>query len=133
MSPARTVAIVAAVRRRLGPWVWVLAWCALIFVLSSVPGHNLPEMPAANADKVVHAVVYAILGALCLRALRGTTSLRPAPAVALAVVLTTIYGVSDELHQLLTPGRSADVHDVMADAAGALLGALGAVVARFRR
>lgn len=110
--------------QRLRHWWLVIAWCALIFVLSSVPGHRLPEMPAANFDKVVHAIVYGVLGALCWRALRRTSSIRASIAVGLAAALATVYGVSDELHQLLTPGRSCDVHDVMADAIGGTGGAL---------
>jgi len=103
----------------------VLAWYALIFALSSVPGRDLPEMPAQNADKFVHAAVYAVLGALCLRALRRSFAKLQAPVAAVcAVALATLFGVSDELHQLLTPGRSADPHDVMADAIGAVIGAL---------
>jgi VanZ family protein len=104
--------------------VLVAAWCLLIFVLSSVPGRNLPEMPAQNADKVVHGLVYGILGALFHRAVRRTWRVGGLAAAAIAVVLATAYGVSDELHQLLTPGRSADVYDVFADAAGAAVGVL---------
>ena len=109
----------------------VLAWYALIFVLSSVPGRDLPEMPAQNADKVVHAAVYAVLGALCLRALGRTfANLRAPLAVVCAVALATLFGISDELHQLLTPGRSADPFDVLADAIGGAIGALLALAVR---
>lgn len=106
-------------------------WCLLLFVLSSVPGRALPALPAENFDKVVHAAVYAVLGGLCLLAVRATWRLRAALAAVLAVGLATIYGISDELHQLLTPGRSADVHDVMADLVGAVIGvaALSLVIA----
>ena len=128
LSPVPTIVSVPLVRR-LRPWGPVFAWCALIFVLSSVPGKRLPEMPAANFDKVVHAIVYGVLGALCWRALRRTSSsIRAWIAVVVAALLATAYGVSDELHQLLTPGRSSDVNDVIADAIGGLLGALLAAV-----
>ena len=117
-------------RGRLWTWAPAFGWCVLIFVLSAVPGSQLPEMPAANADKVVHAVVYAVLAALCLRPLRRSwPALPPWLAVAIAALLATIYGVSDELHQRLTPGRNADVNDVVADAIGAITGATGALIA----
>ena len=95
-----------------------------MFVLSSIPGRDLPEMPAENFDKLVHAAIYAILGALCAHAVRATWKVGAPIATVLGAVLATTYGVSDELHQLLTPGRSADVHDVMADAVGATAGVL---------
>jgi VanZ family protein len=115
--------------------VLVAAWCLLIFVLSSVPGRNLPEMPAQNADKVVHGLVYGILGALFQRAVRRTWPIGGPAAAAIAVLLATAYGVSDELHQLLTPGRSADVYDVFADAVGAAIGvaAMSILLARQNR
>jgi VanZ family protein len=41
----------------------------------------------------------------------------------LAILIATAYGISDEIHQLWTPQRSADWRDVVADASGAALGA----------
>jgi VanZ family protein len=37
-------------------------------------------------------------------------------------VLSFLYGLSDEVHQMFTPGRSPDILDVVADTAGASLG-----------
>jgi VanZ family protein len=78
----------------------------------------------AQADKLVHGLTYLVLGLLCGRALRAATTLAKGRRVALAFLLTTAYGVTDELHQLFTSGRSCDWHDVVADAVGGLLGAV---------
>ena len=40
-----------------------------------------------------------------------------------AALLAVLYGLGDEVHQSFVPGRDASVGDVVADAAGALLGA----------
>ena len=40
----------------------------------------------------------------------------------MAVLLATLYGAFDEVHQAFTPGRSPDVRDVVADCLGAALG-----------
>ena len=45
-----------------------------------------------------------------------------APAVAAA--LSSIYGVTDEFHQIFTPGRSCDPMDWLVDTIAATLGAL---------
>ena len=42
---------------------------------------------------------------------------------ALAIMLTTLWGITDEIHQAYVPGRNSDVQDVLADALGAVLGA----------
>jgi hypothetical protein len=74
-----------------------------------------------------HAAVYAVLGVLVARGLGGGAlrDLSLAKASA-AVLITTLYGVTDECHQVFVPTRSAEVLDVVADAVGALAGAGGA-------
>ena len=44
------------------------------------------------------------------------------------MILTVLYGISDEFHQSFVPSRDASVLDVLADLAGALLGILAVVV-----
>jgi VanZ family protein len=109
----------------------------MIFGLSSIPGHALPQLQGwLNADKFVHLAIYGVLGALCWFGARGT--LPPgrgwAAQVAVAVLIATLYGITDEAHQSLVPMRSPDVYDVIADAGGALIGALlcVAIVSRDR-
>jgi VanZ family protein len=106
--------------RRLWLWAPVAIYMAAIFVVSSMPGAPLP---AQVSDKAAHAAAYALLAVLVVRALAGGL---PAPVgartAALAVVIVTAHGVSDEFHQWFVPGRSADPLDVLADAAGAMLG-----------
>ena len=41
-----------------------------------------------------------------------------------ATVLATLYGVSDEIHQMFVPPRTPDWQDVCADALGAMTGAV---------
>jgi hypothetical protein len=66
---------------------------------------NLTRLPGDISDKSGHSIGYAMLGGLILRALaggrlRGVTWKRG----LLAIVLATLYGVSDEFHQLFVPG-----------------------------
>lgn len=96
-------------------WLPALAWATLIFALSGIPtlATDLGTWDLV-LRKLAHAVEYAILAALLLRALRAP------PAWALAVV----YAVSDELHQHFVPGRAGRPLDVAIDATGALVGVL---------
>ncbi len=110
--------------RRLGPWLAVAACAGLIFWLSSL-SNPLPFLPSGHwsIDKLGHAAEYALLAALCARALAGSVK-TPGRVLLGAWFLATLYGASDEWHQSFVPGRSADVLDLAADAAGAAVGAL---------
>jgi VanZ family protein len=138
------------VRLWLVAWSPVLLWAAVIFGLSAIPGTQLPPVDVPQADKLAHLLVYSVMGALVLRGVRRNRqistqadqgdqsgrdkqwALRPSDFAA-AIVLTTLYGVSDELHQYWTPNRSPDWHDVVADALGAALGSLVFVATRWMK
>ncbi len=109
-----------------------LAWMALIFGLSSIPGVVHPDddqiyslfvwLPP-DLQNLLHVPVFGMLAWLWQRAFRQSAA-RPALMDALAVVLTVAYGVLDEWHQAFVPGRYASFTDVLLDGTGALLGVL---------
>jgi hypothetical protein len=96
-------------------WAPVAAWMAVLFAVSHV---SAPPGIALFPDWTTHGAAYAVLGALCRRALQGR-----AHALLLAVLLSTAYGASDEYHQSFVPGRHADPLDVAKDLGGSLIGA----------
>ena len=105
-------------------WVWGPAWAmmVLIFALSSLS--ELPDSPVAMDDSVPHAVEYGVLAALLLRGLAGAQrSGVTARTAGLAVLLASVYGVTDEVHQRFVDGRTAEVADLVADAVGATVAA----------
>jgi VanZ family protein len=104
-------------------WGPVVVYLAVIFVGSSFP--KLPDLPGGLSDKVAHAAEYAVLGLLLTRALAGPRWLpTPVPYAVSAVALAGLYGLSDECHQLLVPGRDFDLMDLAADVAGATAAAV---------
>ncbi len=111
------------------PWLPVLAWAAGIFAASSFPGSAYPRPPFPLADKVMHVALYGPFGLLVARALRR--NMGPVAAISLATLIATAYGVTDEVHQLFVPRRSADWRDVVADLIGGFAGA--ALVVWFTR
>ncbi|SMC76717.1 VanZ like family protein [Desulfocicer vacuolatum DSM 3385] len=95
-----------------------------IFVQSCFPSPEVLQ-DVDLSDKLLHLGGYALLGALTVRMLKRELAARPPwKIIVLAAAAGTIYGISDELHQALVPGRSADVMDVVADFAGSTLGAI---------
>jgi hypothetical protein len=111
-------------------WLWapVVLQLALIFAASSIP--NLQQLPGGMSDKSGHSIGYALLSVVLLRAFaRGRLAGVTWRAGLVAIVLATMYGVSDEWHQSFVPGRSPDRYDVLADCIGATLGVALALLA----
>lgn len=103
-------------------WLPVIAYMAMLFGFSSLS--TLPSPPGDFSFYDVHIGAYAGLGALAARAfaagrLRNVTW----RGVCGAIALSSIYGITDEYHQLFVPGRSFDVLDMLADALGSVVGA----------
>lgn len=96
---------------------------ALIFAISSfevsVPGvRHLPFR-----DKALHFVEYAVLGWLCATAAsRSWPSVSSWRTALFAVFVSTLWGLSDEIHQALVPGRSSELGDFVADFLGSAAG-----------
>ena len=98
-----------------------LGWAGVIFYLSHLPGVDIPPMYPGE-DKLIHAIVFGILGFFALGAMKDPVGRQRALLPWLAVILVIAYGVLDEFHQHFVPGRTPDIHDVMADAVGGMLG-----------
>jgi len=107
----------------IGAWAPVAVYMALIFAGSSVS--RLPQVGPGVSDKVLHIIVYAGLGIVLVRALsRGWTAPVTARVALQAALIAAVYGASDEFHQSFVPDRDAELLDVAADVAGAVLAAL---------
>lgn len=109
-----------------------LVWTAVVFVLGGIPNPGpAPELPIA-LDKVEHAIAFAILQVLALRALRyELPGILPRGMPWIAAAVSTLVGAALELYQLSVPNRSAELMDLIWDAIGAGLAAT--ITARFFR
>ena len=81
----------------------------------------MPDIP--YLDKLLHFFAYAVLGALFSRAFK-TTRLKDniRLVIMLSIVTSSLYGISDEVHQYLVPCRNADIMDALADIFGSICG-----------
>lgn len=103
-------------------WILPVIWAGLIFFMSSRQGVDLPSFQ--YADKLVHLCIYTVFSFLVMRALVEGHSFDVYSAVILTLVIGTLYGLSDEIHQIFVPTRSAEVGDLLSDAFGSFIGAL---------
>ena len=106
---------------------------AAIFVASSQT--HLPKLPADLANHTGHFLAYGALGAAALRAFARVTWAGVTGRQALkAISLASLYGVTDEFHQMFVTNRHAGLDDWAADVLGATTGvAIVLLVARIRR
>ncbi|HBP63119.1 MAG TPA: VanZ family protein [Desulfosporosinus sp.] len=117
-------------------WSLVISWCILIFMLTALPAftathtgvvlEHATQMPVTQVGsanlilrKCTHVTLFGILAVLLYKA----TGLN----IQLAWIMATLYGASDEIHQLFVPGRGSAMQDVAFDSFGAFL-LLGVVV-----
>ena len=99
------------------PWVGVAMYAALIFAISSIPAESMPDGRFWDFDKLIHAAEFGVLSVLVWRALPRVGRFRPLWAAA----LSSMYGVCDEVHQALVPGRDASGYDMLADSIGSVV------------
>lgn len=116
-------------RRRLSTYLLIalaLYWASM-FVATHIPGDKMPEQ-TLGFDKVFHFAAYAALAwlAALLSWVVGWWNWKSATAIVIAAAL---YGAVDEWLQPYFH-RSAELHDWLADVAGAVFGLLAFYVSQ---
>lgn len=96
---------------------------AVIFKLSASTSSELSWV-VLPWDKACHATEYAVLAfCYCLWWKKEDWTAKMKVRIGVVVLLTILYGCSDEFHQRFVEGRSSDVMDVVADTVGGIVGA----------
>ena len=109
-------------RGRIKSYLPAIVWAVLILAVSSIPGLSTPGLGFSMADKIVHFAEYFILGYLTARAISAFNK-EPLKIFWMSSAITSGYGILDEFHQLLIPGRTAEGLDMIADILGSILAA----------
>lgn len=102
-------------------WLPALAWMIVIWGFSAQPSLRVSDTNWADfiLRKTAHFVEYFVLFFLYLLAIRKTTSVKSYNSIFFALILSILYAISDEAHQLTVLGREGAVRDVIIDSAGA--------------
>lgn len=126
--------LIDAVAERIPRDVWagltLLAGCSILY-MGMRPGDTIPNfnLLLAGIDKVLHFTAYACLATCVWRSIYPVyTSKTPAISHGwlLVILVPAMVGFLDETFQSITPGRSADYRDWIADAlAGIIVCAVG--------
>jgi VanZ family protein len=93
----------------------------VIFLLSSQEKFPTPPgLSPAFLAVLAHFMVFGFLSILVLFAINGLAPVT-VRSMALSVVITTAYGISDEIHQAFVPGRQPSGMDVLVNFTGAVV------------
>ncbi len=103
-----------------GIWLWMI----VLFFLSSIPEEELPEVGFDYFDKLVHLLIYLVLGVLAGYRFGNNVEDTKQTGWRTAFMLGVLYAVFDEIHQLFVPGRMFDIWDIFFDVLGVFAGIL---------
>ena len=103
--------------KQLSRWLPALVVALFIFALSAQQGAVVSHVQVVDtfAHKFAHLFLYFLL---CFCFYRATKN------PLLSFLLTVLYGISDELHQMFVPTRAGTVTDIIVDTTAALFGAV---------
>lgn len=107
-------------------WLPAFLCAAVIFYLSSRPSSALPSPWFPHMDKFVHAGEYGLFAILLFRAMTwpryaGFRKGRLLHISLWVIAISSLYALSDEIHQIYVPGRSSGFGDLAADVIGSLM------------
>ena len=73
--------------------------------------------------KLAHVFIFTVLG-FCLRICLESWFSGKKHLLLFSFLIGCVYAISDEVHQLLVPGRSGSIQDILLDCGGIILGVL---------
>ena len=103
-----------------------IVWAGVIFFFSSQQHVQVSTDYWENfaALKSSHVIGYSGLFILIHRALFNSTTYKKPKALAIAMLLTIAYAITDEIHQKFVPTRDGKWRDVIFDTIGASIALL---------
>ncbi|MBI5326040.1 MAG: VanZ family protein [Ignavibacteriae bacterium] len=94
-------------------------WSALIFIFSNQSQPPFFDLGFQWNDKLLHMLAYFAYGLTLIFFLFGSfENLKIKNAIIYLLIFGAIFGITDEIHQSLIPGRDAEVFDWIADCIG---------------
>lgn len=104
-------------------WLPPFLWAIVIFLFSSYPTTRASEIHWQDfiVKKTAHIVEFGFLSLLLYRGFINS-GMSKRKAGCWAIHLSILYAVTDEFHQMFTPGREPTVRDVLFDTIGAVVG-----------
>lgn len=99
-----------------------LVWAGIIFLFSSLPTAKTSDIYWQDfiVKKLAHVIEYGMFSLFLYRSFVNS-GVSPKNAGLYSILISLVYGATDEIHQSFTPGREPRVRDVVFDTIGAIL------------
>ena len=108
--------------RRIKLWIPSIIWAIFIFYLSNQPGSNLPKsgiFAVEGIDRIGHFLeffIFALLAAYGIENDRKNLGLLK--KIWFLILISSLYALSDEVHQIPISERFFDIIDLIVDISG---------------
>jgi VanZ family protein len=105
-------------------YVPLIIYWILLFTATSLPAAHVPSFDVS--DKIKHFSAFFGLSVLLSLTLlyQSKVQLFKNYFLAVALIISSLYGLLDEVHQSFVPGRNSEFLDWVADSLGAAAGVL---------
>ncbi|MDR2776386.1 MAG: VanZ family protein [Tannerella sp.] len=101
-----------------------VVWAIVIFVFSTMPSDNIPQMKIPNLDKIFHFGVFFVQSILLSLLFNFRIKNSYFRIIMLSTLLAFIYGGFIEIMQSKFFNRTGDLLDLIVDIAGGFIGAM---------
>ncbi len=100
----------------------LIVYWLILLTATSLPSNEMPDIHMS--DKIEHFLGYGVLTILITFSLlvQSKNKLLKAKAYLATIIIVSVYGALDELHQMFVPGRDCDFYDWVTDFAAAFFG-----------
>ncbi|MGR3310646.1 MAG: VanZ family protein [Candidatus Brocadiales bacterium] len=111
-------------------WFTVSLYAGLIFLGSSMSAESKESVGGLSINKhlisaCAHLIEYGILSILLCWAISAHLKVNQIrKLVFMAVIIASLYGITDEVHQLFVPTRMGTISDWLTDTVGAAIASL---------
>ncbi|MFC1700447.1 VanZ family protein [Patescibacteria group bacterium] len=95
-------------------WIPAITVMLIIFIFSSIPGPTIDDagLKRASLQISAHFVLFMLL---------TIAFFKPTKNILLSILLTILYAMTDEIHQIFTYMRSSSLFDIYVDSLGSLI------------
>lgn len=101
-------------------YIWPVLLAIVIFIISGSQNLATPDFGFQfSVDKIAHFLIFGLFATSILRTPKFNDL--TLSSLLIAALITSIYGAFDEFIQSLTPGRSVEFADWLADTFGAFV------------